>query len=349
MGYVFWNKSKRSHNNFSGFSTRYSCKGKLRLTQDYSQKITSKFGSQDSVLDKGQFDQFCHEFGIDAESDIDVIKKYLVSTKQLYHKTEQGVWACKFGAEVVESDFGILKIKKTMKVLQGIISDMEVEIQKAKAEAKMLVALGLNTRALYNLRVAKKLDHVLQQRLSSLDTLDNLLSKINQSKTQIEIMSAYEVGTKTLKDILKKDELSLENVQDTMDALSDVLEDHEEISNAIANTEDFEEELEIELEAMIQADASTPPTPISASGQLYGSGIIPQQGSPIRLKGSDSKIGTPNMRMKVMAGSGSHLGSTRSSDKESELEARLDQLKMSTTPPAPLKSKKKVAEMLPAE
>ena len=290
-------------------------------------------------MGKLQFDQLCHEVGLQSEQDIDVVKRYLVFTKQLYQKTDHDVWACKFGAEVEESDFGVLKIKRTVKVLQGIISDLDAEILKSKAEAKMLVALGLSTRALHHLRIAKKFDLVLQQRLSSLDILDNLLSKINQSRTELDILSAYEVGTKTLKEILKKDELQLDNIQDTMDALTDVLEDQEEISNAMASVEEFDEDLENELDALIQSATATP-----LKGQS-SSDIISQPGTPQRVPATEtaalsrenSKIG---LKRPALAG-GSGPPSRNSSD---GIENKLEQLKVSTP-----KLKKKVAEMIPAE
>ena len=311
-----------------------------------------------------QFDQLCRKAGLDTEQDIQLIKRHLIATKRLYQKMNQDIWACKFGNEIIDTDFGILKIKKTMQVLQGIISDLETEIQKSKSEARMLVSLGLNTRALYNLKVAKKLDLVLQQRLSSLDTLDNLLSKINQSKTQLDILSAYEVGTAKLKEILNKDELKLDNVQDTMDALTDVLEDQEEISNAMASVEDFDEELESELNALIQSEPLSAVDTPERTPFFEPAPIISQPGTPLRartpLGKSEPKISTPVMKMKVMAtsptkvnlpraNSSSLHGSSRSSNKDAELESRLEQLKVLGTPPSPVKPKNNVNEMMPAE
>ena len=67
------------------------------------------------------------------------------------------------------------------------------------------------------------------------------------------MLSAYEVGTDTLKSVIKESGLTPESVEDTMDKLSDVLADQKEIEDALhigseqvvnISDDDVEEELE---------------------------------------------------------------------------------------------------------
>jgi charged multivesicular body protein 7 len=227
------------------------------LNKEYADKVLEIIRTKDCLMDRETFDEYCSLVGITAQ-DIPLLIKYLV-INQLVHCKEQGnVYAMKFHQEISDHDFGTLKVQRTISTLQKQITDIEERIQKSKMGARELVAQGRKTRALYQLKMSKNLEAVLHQRLSSLDTLDGILFKIHNSKTNVEIMNAFDAGTKTLRSILDRKELSLDNVENTMDALTEVLQDQAEIEQAMQLGEmtdkDLESELEVELDALVEAE-----------------------------------------------------------------------------------------------
>jgi hypothetical protein len=110
-------------------------------------------------------------------------------------------------------------------------------------------------KAMYHLKQRKNLESVVQKRIASLETLEILLQKIHSSHTDIEILEAYKVGSQTLSSILGKKELSIDNVEATMDSLQEVLQDQQDIENAMKIGQvEMDDDLEQELNRLVEEE-----------------------------------------------------------------------------------------------
>jgi charged multivesicular body protein 7 len=115
---------------------------------------------------------------------------------------------------------------------------------------------GKKSTALYHLKSKKNLLKLLETRLGSLETLENIVLKINSSKTEIEILNAYNVGSEALKQILGRKELQIDNVEHTIDALAEVLADHRDIEDAMQISQESydDNDLENELDLLVNEE-----------------------------------------------------------------------------------------------
>jgi charged multivesicular body protein 7 len=86
---------------------------------------------------------------------------------------------------------------------------------------------------LHILRRKKALQQVYENRLSASTTLQGILDRIQSSQTDVDIVNAYAVGSDTLKSFLAAKELQIDNIDETMDTLSDILADHRDIEMAV--------------------------------------------------------------------------------------------------------------------
>lgn len=85
----------------------------------------------------------------------------------------------------------------------------------------------------------------------------------------LQVLSAYQIGSNSLKSFAKENNLTAESVEDTMDALQDTLADQEEVDNAITMGQNAilkpeeDEELEQELEGLLvkEMEAKLPEVP----------------------------------------------------------------------------------------
>lgn len=115
---------------------------------------------------------------------------------------------------------------------------------------------GKKSTALYHLKSKKNLLKLLETRLGSLETLENIVMKINSSKTEIEILNAYNVGSEVLKQILGRKELQIDNVEHTIDTLAEVLADHRDIEDAMQISQESydDNDLENELDLLVNEE-----------------------------------------------------------------------------------------------
>jgi len=92
-----------------------------------------------------------------------------------------------------------------------------------------------------------------------MDTISEILEKIEEAHSNKDIMDAFRVGTSTLKQTTKQFNLSKETVDEVIDDLSSVLADQREIDEAISTgmsqlSGPDDTELEEELEKMMKEE-----------------------------------------------------------------------------------------------
>jgi len=124
-----------------------------------------------------------------------------------------------------------------LKIAVGKLSEQVIELQQSVAErsrkAREYVALDRKEMARSYLKSKISLQDVLNKRLKSLDTIQDVLLKVETAFDDIRVMEAYETSSKALRDLLSHPSLQRDNVERTMNRLSDALADHADIERAM--------------------------------------------------------------------------------------------------------------------
>jgi charged multivesicular body protein 7 len=105
--------------------------------------------------------------------------------------------------------------------------------RRCQLKAKHHLSLSQKSIALSHLKSKKNLEEILLKRISAGHQLSTVLRGIDQAKSDIEIMAAYETSTSTLKTILSDPSLDLDHVEKTTEALAEVMANQEEVDSAI--------------------------------------------------------------------------------------------------------------------
>ncbi|KAI9101761.1 Snf7-domain-containing protein [Phlyctochytrium arcticum] len=184
--------------------------------------------------------------------------------------------------EVTSSDKGIIRMRTTQKTLHLQVDDLEAKIVELTKSAQRCLQNKQRERALYYLRQKKFISSIISKRIGSIETLDNILGKIQSAETEAEVLNAYQAGTDSLKTLIKTSGLTVDVVESTMDALEEALADQTEIENAMeygqnqitANIAD-DEDLELELEALLLSELENLPAPENKlPGEEEGLGAV---------------------------------------------------------------------------
>ncbi|KAF9904900.1 hypothetical protein EC991_002263 [Linnemannia zychae] len=176
--------------------------------------------------------------------------------------------------EITTADRGIIELRETLKRLDNQVQDIEERIVELTEKARACLQKNQRSQAKFTLRQRKHLDDVLSKRLKSIDTISSIFFRIQSSETDAELLQSYKLGANTLASVMAtKDDngqeiMSKENVEMTMDRISDVLADQQEVDQAMSDGaslvmetihpgDDDDDAIMAELEAMVQAESSS--------------------------------------------------------------------------------------------
>jgi hypothetical protein len=230
------------------------------LTEFSDQVLALAAATDDSAMDDTDFTALLHKCGLSHDADIVLLRQNLEHLDKLEIRKVEGMMVYKFKSEandtINDADIGRVHLRQAIRSLQSQVAALETKISSCEANTKSCLAGQKKQMAMYHLKQKKSLEAVLQKRLASMETLELMLHKIQASKTDIEILEAYKVGSKTLSNILGRKELQIENVEATMDQLQEALQDQQDIENAMhANVSESDmEELEKELDKLVEQE-----------------------------------------------------------------------------------------------
>ncbi|PPQ63058.1 hypothetical protein CVT24_005913 [Panaeolus cyanescens] len=158
-------------------------------------------------------------------------------------------------------DRGILELKTAIRNLNAQVEALQRKINEWTKRASLALQQKQKPVAINYLKNRKEVEALLEKRLASLGTLESTLLTVEAAAGDVEIMKSYETSTVTLRAILAHPSLQRENIDKTMDALSEANADAKEIDDAVRMGADVamgteylidEAELEAELNALVQ-------------------------------------------------------------------------------------------------
>jgi len=137
---------------------------------------------------------------------------------------------------------------------------MDTEKESLTIEAKRYIAKNMKPIALTYLRKKKEIEKRIDKQLKALDNVQSLISRIEESKYNSEVLKSYAHGLAALKLTAKDNGLTIDNVDETMAELADVIDEHKDIQSAMGSLIDKqsakhnEQELEDELADLLNED-----------------------------------------------------------------------------------------------
>lgn len=160
---------------------------------------------------------------------------------------------------ISELEKNFFKLKETEKILIGEISHMDFEKESLIKEAKSYIAKNMKPIALTYLRKKKEIEKRIEKQLKSLDNVQALISRIEESKYNAEVLQSYAHGLAALKLSSKESGLTIDNVDETMAELAEVIDEHKDMQSAMSSLVDVkqkynEQELEDELADLLSKD-----------------------------------------------------------------------------------------------
>ncbi|XP_050433869.1 charged multivesicular body protein 7 [Adelges cooleyi] len=164
---------------------------------------------------------------------------------------------------ITELEKNFFKLKEAEKILIGEISNLDNDKDSLVKEAKMYLAKNMKSIALSSLRKKKEIERRIEKQLHSLDNVQAMISRIEESKYNSEVLKSYGNGLAALKLTAKDTGLTIDNVDETMAELAEAIEEHKDIQSAlgrhIVDDKQNDNELEDELANLLGADESTVP------------------------------------------------------------------------------------------
>ncbi|CAM9656553.1 unnamed protein product [Scytosiphon promiscuus] len=209
--------------------------------------------------------------------DIALLVKYLVRTKRAVEEgsllkvftggggaggTGRPVPAGEVAISETEKD--LLRLRCTVASLEASALDLGQRIQRLKLDALRENRQGQKRAALVHMKRMKQLQSAREKRLSSLFTLETALDQVKQLRMDKQVLEAHEAATSALKACREAQGLTVERVEDTLDALAEEMAEQQAIAAALAqqgallsDDEGERADLEAELDALLQGEGTT--------------------------------------------------------------------------------------------
>lgn len=149
----------------------------------------------------------------------------------------------------------ITKMRETLEMLEKRERHLQNKINNETLEAKKFMAAKNKRAALMCLKRKKAYENQIEKMSGARMTIDSQLMAIEGANVSLETMNVMKMGAQTMRSI--HNNLTVEDVDNTMEEIQEQLtinnEINEAISNPIGGINDFDEdELNAELEALEQ-------------------------------------------------------------------------------------------------
>lgn len=254
-------------------------------------------------------------FGVVGEKDVEVLLKYLsrdlnraVRQDSLVKIFLQGQLPTRLTAE----DMSVITVKETLRKLDLQIVSLSQRITSLDSSIKTSLRQNQKQLALTHLRNRKSLQQTLDQRSNVRDKLAAVVGKIEQAKTDVEVMKAFSASEEVLRSVLGRDELKIENVERVMDGVEELVGRQGEVEDAMKMNNGDVDEDEI-LEELRDLEREKRQQEESDSKRLQ------------EREKEHNKIVQPDANAKSNEAEVNHL--------DDDLQARLDRLRLSTPLP----------------
>ncbi|KAG5684189.1 hypothetical protein PVAND_013429 [Polypedilum vanderplanki] len=165
---------------------------------------------------------------------------------------------------IKELERSIYNLEHTERFLIETIEKKESYLNSVLSDVKNCLKDGKKQMAKTYLRKKHLLESDINKTMSILDNVQAMLQRIHNSKSDKEILSAYKMGSDSIKNTFVKSGINIDNVQDIIEDMREVIEDQDEyeniLSSPIRGLNDIDDsELEKELNDIINENKKPGP------------------------------------------------------------------------------------------
>ncbi|KAI5450342.1 Vacuolar protein sorting-associated protein 20 [Naganishia albida] len=162
--------------------------------------------------------------------------------------------------KITSQDKAILDLKVQRDKLKQYQKRLQLSLDSEQQAAKQALANGQKSRAITALRQRKYHESLLTKTDNQLATLTELLSTIEFSQIQNQVLQSLNKGSEVLKELQK--EMSLERAESIMDRVGEGVAAQKEIDEALMSKLSAEEEESIEAELAALQQEAMPSVPV---------------------------------------------------------------------------------------
>ncbi|XP_046656454.1 charged multivesicular body protein 7-like [Daphnia pulicaria] len=197
---------------------------------------------------------------IESSSDQTMIKFIVPTVKAKQSQLNNSGWSIspakqkEKAIEITEVDRSLATLKRTEKLLNDEIDNMESEMKSLEQTARTRLKEGSRGAAKAALYRRKQLQAVYDKRNQALSNIQTMKLQLAQAKTDSKVMEAYKIGLSALKNSFGDPSMNEEKIQDTLFELETVLEQQRDIENIMSQSivqEEGESDLEEELKNIL--------------------------------------------------------------------------------------------------
>ncbi|KAH6598642.1 hypothetical protein BASA50_003678 [Batrachochytrium salamandrivorans] len=135
---------------------------------------------------------------------------------------------------ISDIDKGVVTIKATIRKLSQQVDQLDAKIQMLAEQTQLAVLNKPRGSSIALIRQRRSIEAIRTQRYSSLETIRGILSKIQDSESEYDVLDAYASGTCALKGILKTKNLTVERTENIMDDLQETLASFDDVQQALS-------------------------------------------------------------------------------------------------------------------
>ncbi|KAG0180386.1 hypothetical protein DFQ29_000781, partial [Apophysomyces sp. BC1021] len=155
-------------------------------------------------------------------------------------------------ARITQIDKSLISIKTTCQALKIQADDLQCESERLVEMAKTHYRNQHKGKATYAEKRRKHIEEILKGRLRSLEAMEMILTKIETSQNDDQLIKTFNFGADTLKSTLATDGLTLEAVHLATQGVQETLSDQKEVEDAL--TQGIDETLNLELPETEEAE-----------------------------------------------------------------------------------------------
>ncbi|ORX86342.1 hypothetical protein BCR32DRAFT_290069 [Anaeromyces robustus] len=191
-----------------------------------------------------------------SEKDIDLILIYLKRNNNINLINHEDITMLKFkekndknnNIEFSSSDINVLKLKNSIEIIMKQVEQDESKKDCIQEKVKECIKNQQKVKALYLLKEKKMVQQFIEKKMSSYNTLQNILLKIQSCESDNDILNAMKLGSDTLKQYIEEKDLSVDRIDDVFSYIEDTLMDFDEIESTIKQNQSVSNVNDVEFE-----------------------------------------------------------------------------------------------------
>ncbi|XP_055626121.1 charged multivesicular body protein 7 [Toxorhynchites rutilus septentrionalis] len=260
LGWGFGKVKEKLVGNKVDESAEFVCLDVIKKQCDMLEKVLQEKNKYNVLVSWSDIVQLAKNSGL-TEDGFDLVLHYMACNQRVFvekNQTEndgQRKTLLKFAAigaksqPITDIERSIFNLEQTEHNLMTVIEKMEQDVASAMSVVKENIREGRKQVAKSNLKKKHLLERNLEKKMTVLDNVQIMLSKIHDSQSDRNVIEAYKIGSNALKNAYANSGITIDNVDDTLAEMKEIMDQHDEMQTMIGATQNTDvDDLELEQE-----------------------------------------------------------------------------------------------------